>query len=105
MPIPHRRRRNEGTYGINNRVSGGSGRRRTSRLDHRGASLLNCGNEGLLQPSLIFNNLGGGFPVDLGVVEIGILGGRMISPDGQVADISHMSSSLLGPLGFSSIFV
>ncbi len=65
-------------------IGGGGGRGKTACLDDGGATLLHGADELTLEPSVIADHFRRGFATDLGVVEIRILSGAVIAPDGEV---------------------
>lgn len=50
--------------------------------------MLNGGDEGVLYPSIIIDDLLGGLSFDGGVGDVGVLGSRVVSPDGELLDVS-----------------
>ena len=45
---------------------------------------MDGGDEITLEPGVVGDDFGGGFAVDLRVVEVGILSGGVVAPDGDV---------------------
>ena len=54
-------------------------------LDDGRAPLLHGRDEVVLEPGLVVDHLGGVLAADLGVEEVGVLGGRVVAPDRHLA--------------------
>ena len=71
---------------------------RTACGNDRYATLLHDGDKGLLDPCVIVDYAGCIAAIDLGVVDIGILGGTVIAPNRHLFDFGKRDTSLLGNL-------
>ena len=83
---------------VNGGSSGRGGRRGSTSGDDGGSALLDGGDEGVLNPGLVVDDLSSGLSVDQSVSNGGVLGGRVVTPDGKVLNGSDGSSSLQGEL-------
>ena len=91
---------------------GGRGRALLAGLDNLGATLLDGGDEGLLDPLGVGDEAvhGGGHAL-LGVVahvgeaEVGVLCGGVVAPDDHVVDALHLDPDALGDLSLGSVVV
>ena len=72
-------------------------------------SLLDGSDEVALEPSIIVDSGGSSDPgavlVDLSVPGIGVLGGGVVAPDGDLADLVGGDTGLGGDLGGGSVLV
>src|SRR5690606_572146 len=84
------------------RGGGGGG---PAGLDDRGAALGDGRDEGVLQPVLVAHDLGGVAAADLGVEEVGVLGGGVVAPDGHVTDVGDGRADLGRELGNGPVVV
>ena len=74
-------------------------------LDDGGSPLLDGGDEGIFQPSLVADD-GIGIPAfDFSVMKLGVLGGGMVAPDGHVGYRGNLDSCFLGELCFGPVLV
>jgi len=87
---------------------GGVGRRgsraRAAGLNDGRATLGHLRNEGGLHPSLV-DHRGRVLPADLGVEDIGVLGGRVVAPDRHLGDLADAHAELLGQHGLGAVVV
>lgn len=91
---------------------GGRGRALLAGLDNLGATLLDGGDEGLLDPLGVGDEAvhRGGHPL-LGVVahvgeaEVGVLRGGVVAPDDHVVDALHLDPDPLSDLSLGSVVV
>lgn len=74
----------EAADGVAGGIGSGGGGGHAAGLDDGGAALLDGGDEITLEPGVVGDDIGGGFAVDFGVVEVGILSGGVVAPDGDV---------------------
>jgi len=86
--------------------SGGrSSRRRTSGRNNGSTSLLYGGDENVSDPLVVIDGRLGGLAVDLGKVDVRVLGGRVVSPHGEVLDVSYLGTGLLSELRETTVVV
>ena len=90
---------------VDRRVRGRRRRRRPALLDHRGAALLHGLDERALEPRGVGDDLRHRGAVDAGVGEVGELGGGVVAPDGDVADLTREHAGLLGQLRLGPVLV
>ena len=67
--------------------------------------MLDGGNEIAFEPCLVSDGFSGGAAIDFGVVEIGILRGGMIAPDGDIGDGGDVHAGFFRELRFGAVFV
>ena len=60
--------------------------------------LATVGMKSFCDPRLVVDDLGGVLAVDLGVEDVGVLGGRVVAPDGDLLDVGDLGAGLLGQL-------
>jgi hypothetical protein len=85
-------------------VTSGSSGGELSELNDLGTSLLDSGSEFVSDP-LSINEVHGGLSVDDGVSDIGVHGGRVVSPDGHLVDGGDGVTGLESELGEGSVVV
>lgn len=85
-------------------VSGGSSGGELSELNDLGSSLLDSGGE-LVSDPVSGNKVHGVLAVDDGVSDIGVHGGRVVSPDGHLLDGGGHVTGLEGELSEGSVVV
>ncbi len=83
-PVARRGGGAEAADGVTGGVGGGGGGGDTTGFDDGGAALLHGGDEITLEPGVVGDEFGGGIAIDFGVVEVGVLGGGMVAPNGDV---------------------
>jgi len=86
--------------GITSRGSTGE----LSGLQDSSTSLLDGGDEVLIDPLLV-NEIHGGLAIDLAVVEIGVHGGRVVTPDGKIGDVVNVGVGLVSQLEEGSVVI
>lgn len=67
--------------------------------------MLNSGNEGILDPGVVVDDLSGRLALDEGVGDVRVLGSRVISPNGELLNIVYGGSGLAGKLGSTSVVI
>ena len=85
-------------------VTGRSSRGEFSEVDNFGTSLLNAGSE-LVSDPFGGDEVGGFLPLHGGVANVGVHGGRVVSPEGQVLHIGDLGASLEGDLRDGTVLV
>jgi len=89
-------------------VDGRVGRRRrrggAAHLDDLGAALGDPRDELVAQPGVV-HLLGGDLAADLGVVEVGVLGGGVVAPDRHPLHLGERHAELGGELGDGAVVV
>ena len=95
----------QATQGVEGRVGGGSGRRGAAGLDHGRTALLDVRDEGLLEPGVVGDDLGGRLAADEGVGEVRILRRGVVAPDGDVLDDGVVGAGLGGELRLGAVLV
>lgn len=85
-------------------VSSGSSGGELSELNDLSTSLLDSGSELVLKPVSI-NEGRSGLSVNSGVSNVGVHGGRVVSPDSHLGDVVDGRVGLQGKLGKSSVVV
>ena len=88
-------KRLEGRFPERGGVGGRCGRGRATGLDDRGAALGHGRDERVPHPGVVVDLRRGRVAADLGVVEVGVLGGRVVAPDGQLADLGDRVMRML----------
>ena len=73
--------------------------------DDLGTSLLNLAEEGSIKIGIIVDDLTGGLSTDSCMESVGVLGGRVITPDDEVLDLFGMATNLVSNLANSSALV
>ena len=91
--------------GVNRRVRSRSGRARTTGFDDGGATLLYGGNEVRLEPRVVTDGRSRGSAGHSGVVEVGVLRRRVVTPDGEVLHSFDGCAGLLGDLRLGAVLV
>jgi len=89
---------------VDSGVSGGSGGGELSELNDLGTSLLDTGGELISDPAGV-NEAGGGLAGNGGVSDVGVHGGRVVSPDGHLLDVGDSRAGLEGKLSEGSAVV
>ena len=105
MPVAAGGRVAKADHGVDGGVRSGGGGRGTAGGDDRRAALLDGFDEVALQPVVVGDDFGDRLAGDLGVGEIGILGGRVVAPDAEVGDLGVVRAGLLGELAFRAVLV
>src|SRR6187551_722467 len=90
---------------IDRRVGSRGRAGRTACLDDRGAALGYARNELLTNPSFVVNGVPGARTVDPGVDQVRILSGRVVTPNGHVADTGDRFADLAGELRYRPVMV
>jgi len=81
-----------------------SSRRSASGLDNSGTALLYHGDELAFVPFLV-DQVDGGFARDLGIEQVGVLGGGVIAPDSHVGDIIDGFARFLSNLSHRAVVI
>ena len=68
-------------------------------------ALLHGGDELLLHPGVVTDDLGRRAAPDPGPVDVGVLGGRVVPPDGHVGDLGDRHAGLGGQLGLGPVLI
>ena len=89
---------------VDGSISSGSGRRELSELNDLSTTLLDAGSEFILDPGGVDESRSVSTS-DLGVSDIGVHGGRVVSPDGHLLDVGHLGVSLESKLSESSVVI
>ena len=89
---------------VDGSITSGGGGRELSELNDLSTTLLDAGSELILDPGGVDESRSVGTS-DLGVSDIGVHGGRVVSPDGHLLDVSHLGVSLESKLSESSVVV
>mmetsp|Transcript_33706 Transcript_33706/g.87422 ORF Transcript_33706/g.87422 Transcript_33706/m.87422 type:complete len:459 (-) Transcript_33706:99-1475(-) len=84
---------------------GGGGGGAAPLLDQRAAAGLHQRGELFLEVRLVVDDLHGGLAVDLGVDEVGHLGGGVVAPDGDVGDRGVEAARLERELALGAVLV
>ena len=90
---------------IDGTVSGRSGGRETTGLDDSGSTLLDIGDESVLNPGIVVDDRASGLSSDQSVVNIGVLSSRVVTPDGDLLDGGDIGSGLGNELRKSTVVV
>jgi hypothetical protein len=105
MPITGRSGFDDGADGVDDGVGGAGGAGESARFKNRCAALLDGGDEFAFEPWFVGDGLSSGAAIDFGVVEIGILGRRMVAPDGDVGNGGDFDAGFFCELRFGAVFV
>jgi hypothetical protein len=95
---------NPGAHMVESGRGGRGGRRGPSGLDDGGSALLDHGDELLLVPGPI-DDLEGATAANLGVIEAGELGARMVPEDGDAVDLGERRLGLVRERGDGTIVI
>mmetsp|Transcript_10817 Transcript_10817/g.23274 ORF Transcript_10817/g.23274 Transcript_10817/m.23274 type:complete len:217 (-) Transcript_10817:585-1235(-) len=86
-------------------AGGRQGAGQTAGLDDCSAPLLHRGDELAVQPGVVANHVADGLAADSAVVDVGVLGGGVVAPDGHVAHSAGVHANALGDLGQRPVVV
>src|SRR5262249_9674500 len=86
-------------------VGGRSGAGSTAGVDDLGATLGDTRDELVTDPDVVVDLGRGGRAVDQGVADVGVLGGRVVTPHGHPLDLGNRLAELVGELGDGPVVV
>ena len=91
-------------HALDGGVGGRGGRGGATGVDDGSATLGDGRDEVVLDPGLL-DQLAGLLATDLGVEQVGVLGGGVVAPDGHVLDVVDRGIHLAGQLGLGAVVV
>src|SRR5262249_20578529 len=90
---------------INGGIGGAGGRRCATGIDDRRAPLLHRRDERILQPGLVADELPDFVAAGLCLEQVGILSGRVVPPDRNLADGIYRAPDFRGDLGYGAVVI
>ena len=102
--LPFGRAEDPVAHVVDGGVTGGSSGRHLSKLDDLGTTLLDAGSELISGPAGV-NESRSISTGDLGVSDIGVHGGRVVSPDGHLLDVGDLGVGLKSKLSEGSVVI
>src|SRR5206468_11226715 len=105
VPIAGRGGLDDGADAVDDGVRSTGRARGTPSFDDSRATLLDGGDEFAFEPGFVGDCLCRGLAIDFRVLEVGILRGGMVAPDGNICDGGHICTGFLCELGFSAVLV
>src|SRR6266403_1131121 len=105
MPVSIARRLQHRAHAVHDCVGRAGGAGGSARFDDGGATLLHGGDKISFQPGFILDRLRDRLALDLRVVKVGILGGGVIAPDGDVAYRGDIHARFARELRLGALFI